>query len=162
MRFQWTVTFISTFVSMGLLVIIVGQHQMLATLNRGIEKQHSNADELDKQHVDKTFFKSTVEKLVAQGMKTTVELEATVAKLIPEMETKKTESDTCDTEKKTKNDELAAVEKEHADVEAKMKEESNSWAEEITTLKGQLTEYRPACDFVKRDSLAEKLCGAKP
>ncbi|KAM3596409.1 uncharacterized protein V6R79_014002 [Siganus canaliculatus] len=99
MRFQWTVTFISTFVSMGLLVIIVGQHQMLATLNRGIEKQHSNADELDKQHVDKTFFKSTVEKLVAQGMKTTVELEATVAKLIPEMETKKTESDTCDTEK---------------------------------------------------------------
>ncbi|KAG7237409.1 hypothetical protein INR49_032404 [Caranx melampygus] len=55
-----------------------------------------------------------VDKLVVQGSKALEELEATVAKLGTDRDKKKTENEACQAEKKTKTDELAGSEKEHA------------------------------------------------
>lgn len=78
---------------MGLVVVIVGQNPAFTMLNRGIEKQLMKLDRLNTQHVNQEFLKATVEKLVVQATKVVEDLEATVAKLGPELEKKKTENE---------------------------------------------------------------------
>lgn len=99
MRFQWIVSILSTLVSMGLLVIIAGQHQVLVLLDKGSEKLQMESERLDNEHTNKELFRVTVEKLLVQGTKVVEGLEAAVAQLGQEMEKKKAENDVCQAEK---------------------------------------------------------------
>lgn len=99
MQFLWIVSIFSTLVSMGLVVVIVGQNPAFTMLNRGIEKQLMKLDRLNTQHVNQEFLKATVEKLVVLATKVVEDLEATAAKLGPELEKKKTENEACKAEK---------------------------------------------------------------
>lgn len=161
MRFLWIVSILSTLVSMGLLVIIAGQYQVLVMLDKGSEKLQMVSQELDNERANKETFKVTVKKLLVQRTKVVQDLEAELAKLSPELEKKKTENDACQAEKKTKTGELASVEKKHTETEATLEAESDAWKDEIISLRRQLTGYRLICDHVKKDPLALKFCGNK-
>lgn len=99
MRFLWPVSVLATLVSMGLLVMIIGQKSVITMLNGAIEKQEVKLDGLNAQYINQEFVKVTVEKLVAQVIKMVEELQATVAKLSPELEKKKAQTDSCKAEK---------------------------------------------------------------
>lgn len=80
-------------------MIIMGQYHMLTMLNKRGEKLQMESKRLDDQHVNEDLVKATVEKLLVQGRKVVGDLEATVAKLSPEMEKKRAENDACQAEK---------------------------------------------------------------
>ncbi|XP_034748771.1 uncharacterized protein si:ch73-347e22.8 [Etheostoma cragini] len=158
MRVQWMVTILCTLLSMGLVVIIVGQHQVTLMLDKANQKLPKESQKLDDKLSDLRKLKASVEKLLSAENKAVKNLEESIPKLIPEIEKKRIENDACQGEKKTKGDELAAVEKEHTETLANLKQESDAWNQEINDLKPQVTGYREICNHVKKGTLAEKLC----
>lgn len=83
MRLLGPVSLLVTSVSMGLLVMIIGQKSVITMPNGTIEKQKVKLDGLNVQYTNQEFVK------------------VTVAKLGPELEKKKTETDACKTEQVT-------------------------------------------------------------
>ncbi|GAA6227308.1 uncharacterized protein si:ch73-347e22.8 [Lates japonicus] len=144
---------------MGLLVIIMGQLQVLGMLEKATEDLEIKSQALDDKITNEDLFRVTADKLLRQGQKVVEDLEGTLAKLSAEMEQKKTENDACQAEKQTKNEELAGAESAHTETEATLISESDAWNQEIATLKAQLTGHSPICDHVKNNTLAVKLCG---
>lgn len=159
MRFQWSVGILCTLVSLGLTIIIVGQRQVLVLLERN--DLPVELDKLNTQLSNLNIFKDSVEKLLNQGNKEMKDLDDSMAKLAPVIEGKKGQIDDCQAEKKIKNDELEDLEKESMQIEENLKSESGAWNLEISNLKEQLVGYREICDYVKKNTLAMKLCGNK-
>ncbi|KAI3358090.1 hypothetical protein L3Q82_003098 [Scortum barcoo] len=151
MRFHWLITLLSILVSMGLLVIITGQYQALIKMEQRGEKLKEKSKTLDDQRILEDSFKATEEMLLVQGRKHLENLEALVAKLVPEMEEKKREDEACLAEMKAFNH---ALEKERSEAEAPLRAESQAWKAEIETLNAQLQGYRPMCDYVSANTLA--------
>lgn len=99
MRLQWIVLILACMLSMGLLVIIFGQHQVWMMLRKGMEKLEAESETLDKIHAKEEFFMMTMEKLVFQGTKVADDLQSMVTKVKGTMDWKKTENDKCQEEK---------------------------------------------------------------
>ncbi|XP_033182143.1 uncharacterized protein si:ch73-347e22.8 [Anabas testudineus] len=158
MRAFWILAILSTLVSMGLLVVTIGQYQMLTILKKKNEELNMQSEKHYKQLTDEEIFKITLQNLVTQGGKLEMDLKATMAKLSSDIEKTKAEIDACQAEKKTKTDELAGPEKEHTQTEATIKAESEAWNKEITTLKTQLATKSPICAHVKKNEVSQRLC----
>ncbi|XP_069372837.1 uncharacterized protein [Paralichthys olivaceus] len=161
MRIQVITGILSLLVSMGLVVVIMGQYKDLATVEKESVKAEEDFQRRNDQVSNKALFKTSVETLLHQGKKELEELEPLMSKLVQEMEEKKKGKESCQTEKQTKSDELAQTEKGLTDTEASLKSESDAWKQEIVNLQEQLTGRRPICDFVKGKE-AEQLCAVKP
>lgn len=99
MRVQWMVTILCILLSMGLVLIIVGQHQVMTMLDKANEKLPKESQKLDDKLLDLRSLKASVEKLLAAENKAVKDLEEAVPQLIPEIEKKKVELDTCQAEK---------------------------------------------------------------
>ncbi|XP_078123831.1 uncharacterized protein LOC144528853 [Sander vitreus] len=155
---RWMVTILCALLSMGLVLIIVGQHQVMTMLDKANEKLPKESQKLDDKLSDLGSLKALMEKLLAAENKAVKDLEEAVPKLVPEIEKKKVEIDACQAEKNTKADELAAVEKEHTETHENLKRESDAWNQERNNLKPQVMGYREICNHVKKGTLAEKLC----
>ncbi|KAF1381729.1 hypothetical protein PFLUV_G00157030 [Perca fluviatilis] len=160
MRVQWMVTILCALLSMGLVLIIVGQHQVMTMLEKANQKLPKESQKLDDKLSDLKSLKALVEKLLSAENNAVKDMEEGVPKLVPDIEKKKIEIDTCQAEKKIKADELAAVEKEHTETHENLKRESDAWNQEINNLKPQVMGYREICNHVKKGTLAEKLCSA--
>ncbi|KAM4630358.1 uncharacterized protein ACJ7VT_000051 [Polymixia lowei] len=161
MRIEWVVSGLSAMVSIGLAMVVFGQHKMLTKLNVDSMELDIQVEKLDVVRKDRGFLRGLLDKQLEQRKSTVDELEAEVAKLAPEEQKKKTENDACQTDKTKKNEELEAIQKEKTDTEAKLKTESEAWTQELATLKQQVEQRSKVCDFVKKDSAAEKLCDIK-
>ncbi|CAJ1083350.1 uncharacterized protein si:ch73-347e22.8 [Xyrichtys novacula] len=99
MRIQWIVSIVSNLVSMGLLVIVMGQYQVLNIQKQREEKLKTEVQRLANEYANDDLSKVTMEKLLADGNKTMTELEAAMAKLSPELEKKRKDVDACQAEK---------------------------------------------------------------
>ncbi|XP_065804093.1 uncharacterized protein si:ch73-347e22.8 [Labrus bergylta] len=162
MRYQWICVILSSLVSMGILVIVFGQQQVMKIMDKGQEKLEMYKQRVDNQYINVELIKMTMEKRLTQRSKELWDLEAVVAKLGPELEKKKTEIATCEKEKNKRTDDLTGIKKEQNEISASLNAASNAWNQEINMLKEQLTGYRSICDHVKNRPLALKLCGPKP
>lgn len=160
MRFQWILSVFSILISMGLLVVIAGQYQELFKWAEQSARLQKQLKKLDDRVTNEYYFKASLEKMLARAKTSLTEMEPAVTQLGPELEKRRTERDACQSETKTKKDELAEKEKALTDTEATLKSESDAWNQEIVTLKAQLTGISPICDHVKTSSRtqAEKLC----
>lgn len=84
---------------MGVLMVIIGQYQMLTRLKESSQKKQMNSEKLYNEFINEESFKVMLETLLVQGNKVVSDLEATVVKLRSEMEKKKTENDACQAER---------------------------------------------------------------
>lgn len=80
---------------MGLLMVVQSQYQLKSILDRKIEKTEAALEKFSDDYQSKDLFKTTVEKLVAQGQKHVDDMEAALNKLSSETEQKKAENDAC-------------------------------------------------------------------
>ncbi|KAE8281929.1 hypothetical protein D5F01_LYC19318 [Larimichthys crocea] len=162
MQFQRILSIFYILVSMALMVVIFYQYKVTIMLNKRVEDLQSESRALENSYINEELLKGTLEKLVVKGTKVVGDLEGALTSLSETMAKKKTETDTCQAEKKTKGEELTSKEKEQTDTEATIKTESDAWTQEINILKAQLTEFRPICNHVKKNPLVLKLCGNHP
>lgn len=95
MQLLCVVSVLSTLLSMGLLVVIVGQNPTFHMVNSQIENQQIKLDGLKAQEINREAFKMKLEKLVIQATEVVSELEAAVAKVGAELGKRKAESDAC-------------------------------------------------------------------
>lgn len=99
MQFLCIVSVLSTLLSMGLLVVIVGQNPTFHMENSQIENQQIKLNGLKAQQINREAFRMKLEKLVVQATEVASELEAAVAKLGAELGKRKAESDACEAQK---------------------------------------------------------------
>ncbi|TKS88323.1 hypothetical protein D9C73_023247 [Collichthys lucidus] len=159
MRFQWIFFIFSILVSMALIMVILSQYKLTIMQNKRVEDLQFELRALENSYINEELFKGKLEELVVQQTKVAGDLEGALTSLSETMVKKKTETDACQAEKKTTGDELTSKEKEQTDTEATIKTESDAWTQEINILKAQLKEFRPICNYVKKDPLVLKLCG---
>ncbi|KAM6974353.1 uncharacterized protein LKV04_015997 [Tautogolabrus adspersus] len=162
MRFQWIAAILLSLVSMGALVVVMGQYQVMNIMTKVEEKLKMDRQKVGNLYVNEDFIKVTMERQLALRSKVLGDLDAEVAKLGPVLEKKKTEIATCEAEKNTKTDDFTSIKKEQNETAASLNAASNAWNQEINILKELLTGYRSICDHVKNNTLALKLCGPKP
>ncbi|XP_078811299.1 uncharacterized protein LOC144995454 [Oryzias latipes] len=147
--------------SLGLLTVLLGQYK---EMNMIMEKRRSlDALALDQQKVVEydAGFRRSLEALVAQGEETAKDLEGSVASF--NLEQKTAEKDNCLEETKRKTEELASMEQAHEQTLGTLKEEVNSWKEELANVKGLLNGYAPICKYLKNGTAPSfrQLCGNK-
>ncbi|XP_071211353.1 tol-Pal system protein TolA-like [Salvelinus alpinus] len=147
-------------VSMGLALIVFGQHLTEAKLTL----QNLHLDQMQRARVNQLKERQWLENLLKGQLdwkkKNVEEMGAEVNKLTEEEGKKKPEVEACQADKKQKEEELAPIQKEQSDIEATFKTEKEAWTGEITTLKQQLEQSSKVCGFVK-DSDTVKLCPPK-
>ena len=86
-------------VSMVLVLVILGQYQMLTRLKDASENMQLQSKRLEDQLSGLESFDVAAEKLLVQGKKVIKDVEAEIVQLAPEMERKKKETDACEAEK---------------------------------------------------------------
>lgn len=99
MQLLWTFSILTTFLSMGLLIVLSGQNSAVHTLNGQIEDQLLKLDRLEVQLINQEAVKMSLEKLVVQVSDEAEELQAAVAGLGSELEKTMGESDACRAQK---------------------------------------------------------------
>lgn len=85
MQLLCIVSVLSTLVSMGLLVVIVGQNPTFHMVNSQIENQQIKLYGLKARQINGEAFKMKLEKLAVQATEVVLELETAVAKLGTEL-----------------------------------------------------------------------------
>ncbi|KAM8841712.1 uncharacterized protein AB9W97_001896 [Spinachia spinachia] len=160
MQTPWLVALLSISMSLVVLGVVLRRQPAVTRLYKEIQTMESVNlnDQLSKLDGNKV----QLENLLIKGNKIAEEEEKNVAEANADLKRRDTEMATCEAEKKTKAEELAAKEKEHIETEANLKSEYDAWTQEIENLKAQTTGYRPICDFVKDDPAVKKMCGTKP
>lgn len=157
MRTQWVTAFLCALVSMGLVVMLMGQNQVMNML-AGSDTLATQLEKLNKHMSNLHLFEDTVKNLLTQADKTLIDLETVVKKDETEVVEKRNAANACQAEKKTKDDELAAVERQLTETEAQLKPESEAWNQELAQLRAQLQAVSPVCNYVRQGTLAGKLC----
>ncbi|CAB1443366.1 unnamed protein product [Pleuronectes platessa] len=145
-------------ISLGLVVVIMGQHKELSIVEEESERANEDFQQTFDRLSNKDLFKESVGKLLQQGKKAVEELEPLMPILEAEKQKKEKEDVTCQTEKQSRRDELAQKEKELTDTEAPLKVESDAWKGEIAKLQEQLKAHSPICDFLRADLGDLQLC----
>ncbi|CAB1328726.1 unnamed protein product [Coregonus sp. 'balchen'] len=161
MRFIVVLGGLTILISMGLALIVFGQHLTEANLTL----QNLHLDQRVRARANQFKERQWLENLLKGQLdwkkKNVEEMEAEVNKLTEEEGKKKTEVEACQADKKQKEDELGPIQKEQSDIEATFKTEKETWTGEITTLKQQLEQSSKVCYFVKDSTDTVKLCPPK-
>ncbi|XP_054873767.1 uncharacterized protein LOC111585217 [Amphiprion ocellaris] len=161
MRFHWIACVFSILVSMGVLMVIVGQRHVIEMLNKTEDRLKVESERLSKEHPHEVQLKDLAEKDFSQKLKEVEEMETVVVKLLTGMEPKKEEVQNCQAEMKADTDSLNEAEKAQKENEANLKAESGVWNQEIDSLKAKLLEHSPVCAYVKKGAMIGNLCGSK-
>lgn len=99
MQLLWTISILTTFLSVGLLAVITSQNSAFHTLNGQIEDQLLKLDRLQVQLISVETVKISLEKQVVKVTEAAEELQAAVASLGSELERRKRENDACRAQK---------------------------------------------------------------
>lgn len=95
MRTPWILSIFPVLLSVGLVMVILGQYQEMELVNkRNADLQRSSKTTYNKFQYEATYKKS-LEELLVKGDKAVKDLEATLTSLAPQLESKTKESDTC-------------------------------------------------------------------
>lgn len=95
MKTAWILSIIPILLSAGLVMVILGQYQEMEMVNkRNADVQQSSKTVDDKFQYEATY-KKALEDLLVRGEKAIKDLEATLANLAPQLESKTKESGTC-------------------------------------------------------------------
>lgn len=90
---------LSSLVFFALLALVFIQNTAMVSLNDKNAQLKIQLEELDIQYKNKAFHKTTTETMFAMGTELVKNTEQKVARLLLKLEKKKTENDTCQTEK---------------------------------------------------------------
>ncbi|XP_069032265.1 uncharacterized protein [Embiotoca jacksoni] len=161
MRHLWIIVILPILLSMGLLIVVIGQHQVMDRFDKRTDNLRAELGQLYIRCVEQELVKISLENLLARGINALRDMKIAVIRLESEIEKKKSESETCQEEEKTRKEELGYIQQSFSEMKVNLERDSGAWKQEISTLKTQLTEYRPICDHVKKDTQAVKLCGTK-
>ncbi|XP_076735300.1 uncharacterized protein LOC143414541 [Maylandia zebra] len=159
MQTNWIVIILSVLLTMGLLMVVQSQYQLKRILDSKIETMEVALEKSSDDYQSKDLFKTTVEKLLAQGQKHVDDMEAALNKLSSETEQKKAENDACQEKMKNAQEELESIQKTQSETKASLDAEVEAWTQEINTLKETLVQHSPICAYVKRSELSDNICG---
>ncbi|CAG5885950.1 unnamed protein product [Menidia menidia] len=158
MRSCWILSTLTILVTLGLVLVILGQYHEMLTIDRKTESLKVFKGRFDTRLLYEDRFKDSIEKLLSEGQSMTKTLETALETLGQEVEKKKTEQDACQAEMKTKKEEVESSEASNKQTTDALKAESDAWQQETNTLKAQLTQVSPICEYVKKKDEATKLC----
>ncbi|XP_008330131.1 A-kinase anchor protein 9-like [Cynoglossus semilaevis] len=159
MRGHWVLCFLAAILSMGTMVVIVGQNQQLAKVQTLIQRKEQELSLLSDRVESHELLMSALGKQDAEMAKAVQSLEKEVSQVHSEDERNKKEVEECQAAQKTINDELAAKTKGNEDFNAQMQSESEAWKKEIASLEDTLKNHSQICSFVNDDPFVQKLCG---
>lgn len=161
MRVHWIASVFSILVSVGVLMVILGQHHVIDMLSKTENRLKVEAERLSKEQPHEDQLKDLVEKEFSQKLKEVEEMETIVVNLLTGMEQKKEQVGNCQADMKADTDSLNEEEKTQKENEANLKSESDAWDQEINSLKVKLLEQSPVCAYVKKGAMIGNLCGSQ-
>ncbi|XP_041867222.1 uncharacterized protein zgc:174935 [Melanotaenia boesemani] len=161
MRVYWILSSISLLISLGLFMVILGQQREMEMITMKNKELNWMSEKFYKKLQQEDDVKDLLQSVVTKGQTKLKDLEAEIANLGLEVETKKTDADACQAEMKTKKDEVDSIESDRSKTTDSLKAEADPWNKEIDSLKNQLKENPKICEYVAADKKAKELCNKK-
>lgn len=148
----------SILISMGLLMVIMGQYKEMEMIHLKTEELKETTSVVDNKLQYEINFKKSLQDIKTKGEQLLKDVEAALPQLTKQLDDKKSEDGACQEQSKIKNEELASLEETLKSSTATFNTESEGWKQDIINLKNSLTARSPICDHLKTDIKNATLC----